>query len=132
LKPPQARNGDFEPKPTAIVDSGNGIQCLWRLKESIALNDANDIIRHLCLLAATALRRKLLQVAMNPLFAANMIKVENYGRPSRPCERAPAESLPAPKNFFAKASFTERLPPFWDGTIFGQVFVRGGMTKISK
>jgi AAA domain len=35
-------NGDFEPKPSAIVDSGNGIQCLWRLKESIALNDAND------------------------------------------------------------------------------------------
>src|SRR5262244_3535018 len=28
-------------------------------------------------------------------------------------ERAPrAESLPAPKNFFAKTSFTQRLPPF--------------------
>ena len=26
-------NGAFEPKPTAAVDSGNGIQGLWRLKE---------------------------------------------------------------------------------------------------
>jgi hypothetical protein len=30
-------NGVFEPKPTAIVDSGNGIQCLWRLTEPVAL-----------------------------------------------------------------------------------------------
>jgi hypothetical protein len=30
-------NGSFEPKPTAMVDSGNGIQCLWRLTEPIAL-----------------------------------------------------------------------------------------------
>jgi len=44
----------------------------------------------------------------------------------------PAESLPAPKNFFAKASFTQRLPPLWDRTIFRQVFVRGGMIKFSK
>src|SRR5215469_14042276 len=48
-------------------------------------------------------------------------------------ERAPrAESLPAPKNFFAKTSFTQRLPPLWDRTIFGQVFVRGSMIKFSK
>jgi len=44
----------------------------------------------------------------------------------------PAESLSAPKNFFAKMSFTQRLPPLWDRTIFGQVFVRGAMNKISK
>jgi hypothetical protein len=31
--------GDFEPKPTAIVDSGNGIQCLWRWQESIELGE---------------------------------------------------------------------------------------------
>src|SRR5262249_22447116 len=38
-------NGPFEPKPTAIVDSGNGIQCLWRLAESIELpSDAGAII----------------------------------------------------------------------------------------
>jgi hypothetical protein len=30
-------NGTFEPKPTAAIDSGNGIQGLWRLKERIAL-----------------------------------------------------------------------------------------------
>ena len=29
--------GAFEPKPVAAVDSGNGIQCLWRLQELIAL-----------------------------------------------------------------------------------------------
>jgi X-X-X-Leu-X-X-Gly heptad repeat protein len=38
-------NGSFEPKPTAIVDSGNGIQCLWRLAERIELPpDAGAII----------------------------------------------------------------------------------------
>jgi hypothetical protein len=31
-------NGNFEPKPTAIVDSGNGIQCLWKLDEPILLD----------------------------------------------------------------------------------------------
>src|SRR6516165_464988 len=36
------------------------------------------------------------------------------------------------QKFFAKTSFTERLPPLWDGTIFGQVFVRGPMTKFQK
>jgi len=30
-------NGMFEPKPTAIIDSGNGIQCLWRLAQPIKL-----------------------------------------------------------------------------------------------
>ena len=30
-------NGTFEPKPTAIVNSGNGIQCLWQLAEPIDL-----------------------------------------------------------------------------------------------
>jgi hypothetical protein len=29
--------GTFEPKPTAVVDSGNGIQGLWRLTERIEL-----------------------------------------------------------------------------------------------
>jgi hypothetical protein len=28
-------------------------------------------------------------------------------------QASPAESLPAPKNFFAKTSFTQRLPPLW-------------------
>jgi hypothetical protein len=32
-------NGDFEPKPTAIVDSGNGIQCLLRLTDRIVLGE---------------------------------------------------------------------------------------------
>jgi putative DNA primase/helicase len=32
-------NDAFEPKPTAAIDSGNGIQGLWRLKERIALGD---------------------------------------------------------------------------------------------
>jgi hypothetical protein len=38
-----------------------------------------------------------------------------------------AESLPAPKIFFAKTSFTEGYQNH-----FGQVFVKGGMNKISK
>jgi len=29
----------FEPKPTAVIDSGNGIQCLWRLKKRITLGE---------------------------------------------------------------------------------------------
>src|SRR5262249_7660307 len=36
------------------------------------------------------------------------------------------------KIFFAKMSFTQRLPPLWGRTIFGQVFVRGSMIKFSK
>jgi AAA domain len=32
-------NGAFQPKPTAIVDSGNGIQCLWKLAEPIVLGE---------------------------------------------------------------------------------------------
>jgi Mesyanzhinovviridae DNA primase len=32
----------FEPKPTAIVDSGNGIQCLWKLDPPIPLGDASE------------------------------------------------------------------------------------------
>jgi AAA domain len=35
-------NGAFQPKPTAIVDSGNGIQCLWRLSQPIALPPGAD------------------------------------------------------------------------------------------
>lgn len=32
-------NGTFEPKPTAAIDSGNGIQGLWKLKERIVLGE---------------------------------------------------------------------------------------------
>jgi Family of unknown function (DUF5906) len=28
----------FRPRPSAIIDSGNGVQCLWRLEQSITLN----------------------------------------------------------------------------------------------
>jgi len=45
------------------------------------------------------------EVAMNRLFAANMIKVENYGRPSRPCERAASGISPGTKKFFCKSVF---------------------------
>jgi hypothetical protein len=35
----------FEPKPTVIVDSGNGVQCLWRLSERITLpTEAAEVI----------------------------------------------------------------------------------------
>src|SRR6516225_4213924 len=59
-------------------------------------------------------------------------------RPSVECFRRtdasapPAESLPTPK-FFCKSAFHRKAYPLYrDGTIFGQVFVRGGMIKISK
>jgi hypothetical protein len=35
-------NGSFKPKPTMVVDSGNGIQALWRLKEPIVLGEFAD------------------------------------------------------------------------------------------
>jgi virulence-associated protein E len=31
-------NGAFEPKPTALVDSGNGLQCLWKLAKPIDIS----------------------------------------------------------------------------------------------
>jgi AAA domain len=32
-------NGTFEPSPSAVVDSGNGIQCLWKLAQPIILGE---------------------------------------------------------------------------------------------
>jgi AAA domain len=38
-------NGAFEPKPTVVVDSGNGIQCLWQVDEPIKLPpEATEIV----------------------------------------------------------------------------------------
>jgi Family of unknown function (DUF5906) len=34
--------GVFTPEPTVVVDSGNGIQCLWKLKEPIVLDKLVD------------------------------------------------------------------------------------------
>ena len=41
-----------------------------------------------------------------------------------------ATALEVLKKFFAKTSFTQRLPPLCGRIIFGQVFGRGGMSKI--
>ena len=35
-------NGTFEPKPTGLVDSGNGIQGIWKLIPRIELGDTED------------------------------------------------------------------------------------------
>jgi hypothetical protein len=43
-----------------------------------------------------------------------------------------AESSPGTKIFFCKNVFHTKATPFMGRTIFGQVFVRGGMTEISK
>jgi hypothetical protein len=37
--------------------------------------------------------------------------------------------FPRTRKFFAQTPSTERLPPFWAETVFGQVFGRGGMSK---
>jgi hypothetical protein len=37
-------NGSFEPKPTATIDSGNGIQCLWKLAQPIMLGTDRDTV----------------------------------------------------------------------------------------
>jgi hypothetical protein len=39
----QLGNG-FEPKPTATIDSGNGIQCLWRLSKPRVLGEDRDTV----------------------------------------------------------------------------------------
>src|SRR5215475_15555136 len=48
------------------------------------------------------------------------------------CERAASGISPGTKNFFCKKSLSHKGYPLWDGTIFGQVFGRGGMIKFSK
>jgi hypothetical protein len=58
-------------------------------------------------------------------------------RPSVKCFRRtasapPAESLPAPKIFFAKTSFTQRLPPFWGGNHFWTGFCQRGHEQFSE
>src|SRR5262249_45193343 len=52
--------------------------------------------------------------------------------PKNRCERAASGISPGTKKFFCKGVPHTKATPLWDGTIFGQVFVRGGMTKISK
>src|SRR6516225_9497790 len=45
-------------------------------------------------------------------------------------ERAPrAECLPAPKNFFAKTSFTQRLPPLWAEPFLDRFLSEGARPK---
>jgi hypothetical protein len=50
-------NGTFEPKPSAIVDSGNGIQCLWKLANPIILGDEDSIITDAEARSAELMRR---------------------------------------------------------------------------
>jgi len=52
--------------------------------------------------------------------------------PKNRCERATNGISPDIKKFFCKSVFHIKATPLWDGTIFGQVFGRGGMTKFSK
>jgi hypothetical protein len=37
-------NGSFQPKPTVVMDSGNGIQCLWKLAPPILLGENRDSV----------------------------------------------------------------------------------------
>jgi hypothetical protein len=51
--------------------------------------------------------------------------------PKNRCERAASGISPGTKKFFRKNVFHTKATPLWDRTIFGQVFVRGGMIKKS-
>jgi len=50
-------NGTFEPKPSVIVDSGNGIQCLWKLANPIVLSDNDSIVPDVEARSAELMRR---------------------------------------------------------------------------
>jgi hypothetical protein len=50
-------NGTFEPKPSAVVDSGNGIQCLWKLETPIALGEKDPSIADIESRSAELMRR---------------------------------------------------------------------------
>src|SRR5262249_52414451 len=81
--------------------------------------------------------RPLGRVGRDPAQCVTQRSIASGVRPSLECFREPTRArrqrnLAPQKNFFAKASFTQRLPPLSDRTIFGQVFVRGGMTAFLK
>src|SRR5262245_23209759 len=64
------------------------------------------------------------------LFLQRVIRKRRpQGKRTRVRLRFPTAEASPGKNFFCKNVFVQRLPPLWDRTIFGQVFVRGGMTK---
>src|SRR5262249_45391132 len=52
--------------------------------------------------------------------------------PKNRCERTASGISPGTKKFFCKNVFHRKATPFLGQTVFGQVFVRGGMNKISK
>ena len=55
-------NGSFEPKPTAIVDSGNGIQCLWKLTNPIVLPEEEAVRK--AIIADAEARTKAIMVRL--------------------------------------------------------------------
>jgi hypothetical protein len=55
-------NGSFEPKPTAIVDSGNGIQCLWKLANPIVLPEEEAVRK--AIIADAEARTKAIMVRL--------------------------------------------------------------------
>ena len=64
----------------------------------------------------------------------NRIRCPAFSRvfPKNRCERAASGISPGTKIFLQKRLLHKGYPPLWDRTIFGQVFVRGGMIKFSK
>ena len=64
----------------------------------------------------------------------NRIRCPAFTRvfPKNRCGRIASGISPGTKKFFCKNVFHTKATPLWDRTIFGQVFVRGAMNKISK
>src|SRR5262245_58751282 len=88
-----------------------------------------------CFSISGARSSTFLAVSGGPLVHAisglgSLVLGSQMSRDMLPSGSRPRYLSPGTKNFFGKTSFTQRLPPLSDRTIFGRVFGRGGMSKI--
>ena len=138
LRRPQARR-------TRAVVCGGGTRCkslcfpmcagsaTWRhFSAKTLLISANGLIRSESGRQSPVPRARPRTV---PVTTLNRIRCPAFTRvfPKNRYERTASEISPGTKKFFCKNVFHTKATPFMRArTIFGQVFVRGGMNKISK